>query len=48
MPTEQQMLEYQTRLNQIAVQIQIQSNTAAAKQTQILQKQERLENLKGG
>jgi hypothetical protein len=48
MPTEQQMLDFRTQLNEIADRIQIQSNIAAARQTRILQKQEQLENLKGG
>jgi hypothetical protein len=48
MPTEQQMIDLQTQLNQSADLVQSQATLAAALQTQILQKQESLENLKGG
>lgn len=48
MITRQQMIDLQTQLNQIALEIQMQSNLATLRQTQILQKQEQLENQKGG
>src|SRR5690348_6653137 len=48
MAADIQMINFQTTLAQIAAAIQTQSNLAAARQTQILQKQEQIENLKGG
>ena len=48
MPTEQQMLDLQTTLNDISALVQTQTTLAAALQTRILQKQEQIENLKGG
>jgi hypothetical protein len=48
MPTEQQMLDLQAELNNIAAAIQTQLNLAATGHTAILNKMETLENLKAG
>ena len=46
--TEQQIIDLQTELNNIAAAIQTQLNLIASKHTAILNKMESLENLKGG